>query len=129
MASETKGGSGFLDALRALGDGLLGMLVDRIELVSAELQEEKLRLIQIFLWISGIVFSAVMAVSFASLALVYCFWESARLEVLTGLALAYALTCAIASMAFRRYLARQPALFEATLEELTEDRTCIRPKN
>ena len=53
----------------------------------------------------------------------------ARLEVRSGLALLYAATCAIIGLAFRRYLARQPALFEATLEELTEDRSCIRRKN
>ncbi len=129
MPTDAKARTGFLDSLRALGDGMLGMLADRIGLISLELREEKLRLIQIFLWISGIVFSAVMAVSFASLMLVYCFWESARMEVLGGLALLYAGSCALISLAFRRYLARQPALFEATLEELNEDRACIRPKN
>ena len=30
---------------------------------------------------------------------------------------------------FRRFLARQPAPFAATLEEIGEDRACIRPTN
>jgi NADP-dependent 3-hydroxy acid dehydrogenase YdfG len=38
-----------------------------------------------FAWISATVFTAFMAIAFASLTLVYAFWESARLPVLIGL--------------------------------------------
>jgi len=117
---------GFLGSFRALGDGLLGSVQDRLALFSLELQEEKYRLIRIFVWISAALFTAVMAIAFASLALVYVFWESARLAVLGGLAFFYAAAFIVIAIAFRRYLARQPRPFLATLEELGADRTCIR---
>lgn len=118
--------AGLLGAFRALGDGLLASLQDRLALFSLELQEEKFRLIQIFIWISAAVFTGVMAITFASLTLVYLFWASARLAVLGGLALLYAGALVAIIVSFRRYLARQPKPFAATLQEITEDRACIR---
>jgi uncharacterized membrane protein YqjE len=67
-----------------------------------------------------------MAVTFASLTVVYLFWESARLAVLGGLALLYTAALIAIIVAFRRYLARQPSPFAATLHEIGEDRACIR---
>lgn len=121
--------AGLLGSLRALCDGLLASGARRLELFSLELQEEKIRLIQVFIWISAVVVSGVMAVTFASLALVYVFWESARLAVLGGLALFYVVACLTVVVAFRRYLKRQPAPFDATLEEFGKDRACIRTAN
>jgi len=117
---------GFISSLRALGDGLLASLQDRLSLLAVEIQEEKLRLIQAFVWISAVVFTGMMAITFASLTVVYLFWDSARLLVLGGLAVFYLVALATVVIAFRRYLARQPNPFAASLEELGADRTCIR---
>jgi uncharacterized membrane protein YqjE len=123
---ETPATPGFMASLRTLGDGLLSIVQDRLQLFAVELQEEKFRLIQIFIWISAAVFTGMMAITFASLTLVYWFWESARLAVLGGLTLLYAGALVAIIVTFRRYLARQPRPFSATLEEMTEDRACIR---
>jgi uncharacterized membrane protein YqjE len=120
--------SGLLGSLRAFGDGLLGSVQERLELVSIELQEEKLRLIQTFIWISAAVFAGLLTVVFASLTLVYLFWESARLVVLGGLTVFYGGVLVAVVLGFRRYLARQPKPFAATLHELGEDRACIRSR-
>ena len=120
---------GFLHSFRALGDGLLAMAHDRLEVLSLELHEEKFRLIQIFIWISAAVFSAMMALTFASLTLVFIFWENARLAALVGLTFVYAGLLTGIVIYFRRYLARQPRPFSATLSEIGEDRACIRPEN
>jgi uncharacterized membrane protein YqjE len=120
---------GYLSALRSLGDGFLAGVQDRLALFTVELQEEKFRLVQTFIWISAAVFTGVMAVTFVSLAVVYFFWESARLAVLCGLGLVYCAAFVAIIVAFRRYLARQPSPFAATLHELGEDRECIRPRN
>lgn len=119
--------AGYLQTLRAFGDGLLAGAQHRLELFSVELQEEKFRLIQIFIWISAAVFTGLMATTFASLTLVYLFWTSARLAVLGGLALFYAGALLAIILGFRRYLARQVGPFAATLEEIREDRACIQP--
>ena len=129
METATPGPAGFLGSLRSLGDGLLASAQDRLELVSIELQEEKLRLIRMFVWVSAIVFLGMMAVVFGSLTVVYLFWESARLAVLGGLTALYAGALVVMIVAFRRHLARQPDPFSATRQELGEDRACIRNGN
>jgi uncharacterized membrane protein YqjE len=129
MEHESQAQPGILGSLRTLADGLLATAQDRLGLISIELQEEKFRLIQVFFWISAVFFAGVMAITFASLTLVYLFWESARLAVLGGLTLAYACALAALIVAFRRYLARQPGLLAATLREIREDRECIRGRN
>lgn len=121
--------TGFMASLRDFGDGLFASAQQRLELFSIELQEEKFRLIQTFVWISAAVFAGMMAVAFASLTLVYLFWESARLAVLGGLALVYAGALVGIIIAFRAFLARQPTPFSATLHEVTKDRACIRMPN
>ncbi len=119
---------GFLGSFRVLGDSLLSMVQDRLALFSVELQEEKFRLIQTFIWISAAVFTAMLAITFASLTLVYLFWESARLCVLGGFTLLYSGAAVAIIIALRRFIARQPSPFAATLQEIAEDRACIRPK-
>lgn len=125
MRSSDPAPPDLLGSFRALGEGLLATVQDRVELVSLELQEEKFRLVQTFIWISAAMFAGVMALTFTSLALVYLFWESARLVVLGGLALFYGGASLAIIIAFRRYLARQPRPFANTIEELNEDRACI----
>jgi uncharacterized membrane protein YqjE len=126
MEPTTPAPEGYLSALRSLGDGFLASVQDRLALFTVELQEEKFRLVQTFIWISAAVFTGMMAVTFASLALVYLFWESARLAILVGLAVLYTAALIAIIVAFRRYLARQPSPFAATLQELGQDRACIR---
>jgi uncharacterized membrane protein YqjE len=122
--------TGFIGALRGFAAGFLGSVHDRLELLSVELHEEKHRLVQTFIWISGVIVSGMLAIIFASLTLVVAFWEtSARLGVVGGLAALYALAAIGLAIGFRRFLARQPRPFAASLNELQEDRTCIPPEN
>ena len=129
MATPASSPTGIIDSLRTLADSLVGSLQDRIELFSIELQEEKFRLIRTFVWISAAVFAAMLAVMFASLTLVYLFWESARLAVLGGLTAFYTALVVAIVFALRRYLAHQPQPFAATVQELGEDRACIRSES
>jgi uncharacterized membrane protein YqjE len=126
MASPKPGPPGILASLRQLGDGLLGTVQDRIELIAVELQEEKFRLIQTCVWIAAAVFAGMMAITFASITVVYLFWESARLLVLGGLTAFYTAALAVILVRFRRFRQSQPSPFAATLAELAADRTCIR---
>jgi len=126
MKPSTSTSTGCLASLRTLGDGLLATVQDRLELFTVELKEEKFRLIQVFIWITATVFTAMMAITFASLTLVYLLWDSARLSVLCGLTLIYSGALGVIVIAFRGYLARQPSPLTATLHEIEQDRACIR---
>jgi uncharacterized membrane protein YqjE len=120
---------GLVDSLRGLGEAVFSSARQRIELLAIELHEEKFRLIQTVMWISAAAFTAVMAITFASLAIVYFFWTTARLPVLIGFAVLYTLAFAILAWRFRSFVKRLPKPFENTIAELEQDAECIRPKN
>lgn len=119
----------YLASVRTLGDNLLAGVQERVELFSLEVKEEKYRLVQMFAWASAVFYLAMMMITFGSLTLVYMFWDTHRLAALAGLTGLYALMLVGTVIAFRRYLARQPAPFQATQQELEDDRECIRNGN
>lgn len=129
MDTRAPGPSGLLGSLRGLADGLIGSAHDRLELLAVELHEEKHRLIQIFIWISAVVFLAMLAMVFVSMAIVVLFWDTARVAVVCSLAGTYVAALIATVIGFKRYLKRQPKPFAATLSELREDRECIRAEN
>lgn len=118
--------SGLLAAAGTLVESVLGSVRNRVQLLSVELQEEKLRLVQLIIWVSAAVFSAMMTIAFATVTIVSLFWDNARLAALGIVTLFYALCLIIVCWRFRRYLDRQPKPFEATLGELDKDRACFR---
>lgn len=127
MATIPPASAGLFGALRSLADGVLATVHDRIELFTFDLQEEKLRLVQILAGTGAAVFAGTMCLTFVSLAVVYLFWESARLAVLGGLAAFYAAAFALILVALRRVLTRPPGPFAATLRTLGDDRAWIHP--
>jgi uncharacterized membrane protein YqjE len=129
MDTPVPGPSGLLGSLRGFADGLLGSVHDRVDLISIELQEEKHRLIQILFWVGAIVVMGLLTIVFVSFALVILLWDTARMAAVGGLAGLYLAALVGAIVGFKRYLARQPRPFAATLSELQEDRECIRPEN
>lgn len=122
--------NGLLGSLRGFADGFLGSVHDRFELLSVELHEEKHRLIQVFIWISVALFCAMLALVFASGALVVAFWHTpARLPIVAGLGVVYALVAVLAGAKGRRLLATQTRPFSDTLNELRVDRACVQAKS
>ena len=120
---------GLVDSLRALGDGLLASAQDRVALFALELQEEKLRVIQTLVWVAALIVTGVIALAMVSATLVYLFWDTARTTVLVALSGVHAALFLGTVAGFRRMLARQPRPLGASLEELTEDRRCLRGDN
>lgn len=119
--------SGVFSAASKLIEGLLSSAQNRVQLLSIEFQEEKLRLVQLFIWVAATVFAGMMTIGFASITVVFLFWENARLLALAGATVFYAAGFGVLCWQFKRYISRQPKPFEATLGELTRDRACIRP--
>jgi uncharacterized membrane protein YqjE len=121
--------AGFLEAARNLGDSLLTTLQDRLKLFGAELQEEKLRLIQILIWISAGILAGILLLVFATLAVASFFWETARTAALVGISIFYLLAFVSVALGLRRFLRGQPRPFDASIEELKRDQACIRGNN
>lgn len=118
---------GLVGALCRAGDNLLATVQDRVALVALELQEEKLRLIRVHLWLSLALGTGLLALTFASLTVVYLIWPYAPLAVLLGFTGLYGAACAAVVAGLRRLLREEPRPFAATLEELAKDRVCLQP--
>ena len=119
--------SGIFSSLRRLGDSLIGAVKDHAELLAVELQEEKLRLIQIFLWISAAVFSGMLAIAFFSLTVVFLCPPEHRALALAIMTVLYLGASVAIIAAVRRRIAHQPNPFAATIREITRDRECLEP--
>lgn len=129
MDTEAPSSPGLLSSIRGLADGFVGSVHDRLELVSLELQEEKHRLIRTAIWLGALLVLGLLALVFASVALLVVFWETARVAVAVSLAGAFILATVGTALGFKAYLARQPKPFAGTLAELQEDRACIREES
>lgn len=127
MSDATGKHSGLFSAAGSFIDGILASAQNRLQLLSVELQEEKLRLVQIFIWVAAAVFAGMMTLALLTVTLVSFFWDTARVTALTGATLFYAVGFGVLCWQFRRYLERQTKPFEATLGELGRDRACIPP--
>ncbi|HLP26657.1 MAG TPA: phage holin family protein [Acidobacteriota bacterium] len=128
MSDVTSAPRGILASLRKLADGLLAIVGDHVALIAVELEEEKLRLIRTLLWISAAIVTGVMTLAMISATLIYLFWEKGALAVILVLTALHGLLFLFALLGLRRVLYRQPAVFSATLEEIAEDRSCLRDK-
>jgi uncharacterized membrane protein YqjE len=129
MASPAPAPVSLVEAARRLGGDLVGTVQDRVELLAVELQEEKLRLTQMFIWASFVVFAGIMALTFGTLTIVVLCGPDARAAVLVAFALLYGGAAVGLVLAFRRFLRRQPLPLQASLEELQKDAACIPPPN
>ncbi len=88
-----------------------------------------MRFIQTFVWASAVVVLGLLALIFASVALVFLFWDTARVSVIITITLTYLAAFIAAVVGFRIFLTRQPRPFDATLRELREDRACLREES
>jgi uncharacterized membrane protein YqjE len=120
---------GFVRSLQSLGDAVLGTAQDRLRLFAVELQEEKLRLVQLLLFAAAIILAGIMALTFASLTLAFLFWETGRFAVLGGITAFYVVALLGLVLGLRRFLRQQMPPFAATLEEFKKDRACFQPDN
>lgn len=119
---------GLLATLRRVADGLLATLQDRVALVGLEFEAEKARIFRAHLQLGLALMSGLLALSFASLTVLYLLWERAPLATLLAITAGHAGACALLCAALRRTIRTQPRTLSATLEELARDRACLQPE-
>ena len=129
MAASEPGArnAGLLSSLRRVLSTLVEILHDRIELITTELEEQKLRAAQIVFASFLTLFFLSLAIIFGTLAVVVVFWETSRLAVLAGFAALYLALGVIAALVWRVRSRARPRLLAATLAELRRDRDALRP--
>ncbi|VVE44997.1 membrane protein [Pandoraea horticolens] len=114
-------------SLRRLAGALLEILQSRIELIGIELTEEKERLMGVaFLGLAAMLFGVLALVSLAALVIVI-FWDTYRLQAMTGIFVVYLLLAGWCALRARNILRDAPMPFESTLAEFAKDRDALRP--
>ena len=118
---------GVFDTLRRLGSTILAILQNRLELLSVELREERVRLVNALLLAAAIVALGFFTLAFAAIALAVIVWDTfgaLGLFALSGLGLVATL---IAYWRLRLRLKHWPFL-SGTLAELKKDRELLGDK-
>lgn len=127
MAAEESGpdaaaSPGLLASLRNLAATAVGILQTRLELLATEVEEERLRLLQIAFWAVIAVFFLVLGVLMLTLFVVLLFWDTHRVLVTGLLVFFYLILAAAAGLAVRSKVRAKSKLFSASLAELAKDR-------
>jgi uncharacterized membrane protein YqjE len=123
MAERTPGGSkGLLESLTILAGTLVAIAHTRLDLLSADLEEERAHLFSLLVLTLVALLCFGIGVVLVTILLVVAFWDTHRLLVL-GVLAGFFLVVGMAVLAFAMHKARtKPRLFAASLSELFKDR-------
>lgn len=123
MTEKTPGGSkGLLESLAALAATLVAIAHTRLDLLSADLEEDRERVLSLLVLTLAALFCLGVGVVLATILIVVAFWDTHRVLALSGLA-GFFLAVGMAAWIFAMHKARtKPRLFAASLSELLKDR-------
>jgi uncharacterized membrane protein YqjE len=104
-----------------IGAGVLAMLQTRLSLAAVEIEEESQRLLGYFViaLVALILFGLTLVM--VAVTVVLAFWDSSPLLAAGGLAVAFAIACAVAAFKLKSDFAKRPRLLGATMDELHKD--------
>jgi uncharacterized membrane protein YqjE len=115
-------GEGLAGAARRLAAKGVSIVATRLELLANELEEERLRITQMLVYLLFALFCFGMALLLATLFIVVLFWESHRLVVLGGLTLFFVALGLLLAMMLKGLAQQRSPLFSASLAEFNRDK-------
>jgi uncharacterized membrane protein YqjE len=121
MAEPPQPPAGIIESFRKLGSTGIAVLHNRLELLSVELEEQKVRLSKVLVLAGAAIFLANAALLAISAAIVVLAGEKARLVVLVILSVVYILAALWAFQALRRELRAAAQPFQESISELKKD--------
>ena len=116
-----------MESLRRLADTLLAIFQTRLELLSNEIEEERLRVAQMLLYGGVALLFFGLAFIMLTVFFVVLFWDSNRLLVLGGFTALYFVAGLLVWNELRRMAREKSRLFSASLAELADDRDRLAP--
>lgn len=123
MTEKTLGASkGLLDSLTMFAATLVAMAHTRLELLSADLEEEREHFFSLLVLSLAALFFLGVGMVLAAILLVAVFWDTHRLLVLGSLAGLFLAAGVVAWMFTMHKVNTKPRLFAASLSELLKDR-------
>ena len=120
--------TGLMVSVKRLAGTLLAIIQTRLELLSNELEEERLRVAQMLFYGSVTLFLFGMAIVLMTMFVVVLFWDSYRLQVLGGLTVLFLVAGLLVLNALRRAAAERSKLFSTSLSELSDDIDRLTPR-
>lgn len=118
---------GLARSLRGLASTLLEALHTRLELLATEVEEERLRILRLLLWVFVSLFFIGLGVIMLTFFLVVLFWSTDRVLVTFVLAALYIVVGAAAGIRVRALVHGKSRLFSGSLAELRKDRDRLDP--
>jgi uncharacterized membrane protein YqjE len=112
---------------RRLGAAFLGLLHSHVELFGIELQEQKARTLSLLLFAGLALVFALLLLTGLSALLLIVLWDSYRLAGIVGLCVFYTLAALFCAMRLKAAIFDESSPFNATLEELANDRERLMP--
>lgn len=109
-------------------DTLLSIVQTRLELLSTELEEERVRIGQLLLYGAIAFFFFGMSILLLTVFIVVAFWDNHLLLVLVGLVVLFFFAGLFAWFAFRQVARKRLRIFSSSLDELAEDRDWFTPR-
>lgn len=128
MAHDGADSGDLMSSVRRLGRSLLGHVHTRVELFTVELQEEKLRALNLVLWLSVAVAFGMAGILIAVGVLALFLWQTAGYAGLIGLAVAALAAAAGVFWSVRHRILHGPEPFAGTVDEFRKDAECLRPR-
>ena len=116
-------------SLQRIGNTLLSLLQNRVDLFALELQEEKQWLVATILWAGGAMFFCGIAIIFVGFTVVWLVPDSARGWVLIGISTLFVLLAVTGVTGLRRLLREKPSAFAESVSELKKDIEWIRSRD
>lgn len=111
-----------MGSVKRLASTLTTIVSTRLELLANELQEERLRLTQMFLFTLFALFSFGMGLLLLTVFVVVLFWDDHRLAVLGAMSVIFFVLGLLAVLVLRGKAQEKSRLFSASLAELDKDR-------
>jgi uncharacterized membrane protein YqjE len=115
-------GSGLMGSVKRLTSTLTTIVSTRLELLANELQEERLRLAQMFFFALFALFCFGVGMLLLTVFIVVLFWDDHRLAVLGALSVIFFVLGSFAAVLLRGKAQEKSKLFSASLAELAKDR-------
>src|SRR5512135_1385340 len=100
--------TGLLGSLKRLAGTFLAIIHTRLELLSIELEEERLRVKQMLLYAGVAIFCFGMAIMLLTVFIVALFWDSYRLQAVGGLCALFFVAGLMIWSALRRLAREKP---------------------
>lgn len=114
--------AGLLQSLRNLGATLVAVLQTRLELLATDLEEERIRLLQVLFWAAAALFFLGMGVLTLTLLVVFLLWDEKLVWAIVVLAAVFLAIGAGLAIGVRNHIHARPRMFAASVQELSRDK-------